>query len=409
MKDEILFKMLTDQHLFDTFVKSVGIHELVSVKQKEILSTAMDHEKMYGRVLTEAEAALLLPVAEKAQDVGSDFVFDNVLKEVKAEKLSHWVLKVAESIEEKKVDYERVYSELSSLKDRLEVHLPKGIQIGTMFDETLMLADAKSGSDLLRTHIRALDRALRGGIHKGELMFLIAPPGRGKSTFLVNLQHSFLVQGKTTLLLSNELRADVILSRLYRRILKMERSEYTMENKENVIKGLQHFFRYVHGKGAIHYVPVEEWGVSDIRSWKAAWEKAYGQQVDAIIIDYFDRLKKPWGGDNRTKLRDLTNQLRDFAVDEDILIASATQANRASLSAQLVTEEHCSEAFGKVESADVVLSLSQIDQERQEDRARLTVLKNREYGGVGTTIDIRTAFNRLLITDIEEDEGDDGI
>jgi len=397
MRDELFFRIITDQYLYNSFVKVIGIAECLSPVQKNLYQKVGKFCDRNNRCLSEPEAETLFDKAFDVGKIGTDFTFEFVLNEVRREKMKYWILNVADDIEQDHVDYDRVFKELSLLKEKLELHIPKGIIAGDLIGDTVELESGKIKTDILKSGIAPLDYVLRGGFHKAELAFLIAPPGRGKSTFLVNLMYSFLIQKRVTLLLSNELRAESILSRLYRRILKMPRENFIVDNKKEIEKNLGTYFRYIKGKGIIHYAPVSSWGVNDVKAWVTAWEKQLDMPVDALIIDYADRLKKPWGEDNRLKTRALVDELRDYAVDKDIFIGTATQSNRGGLSAALVTEEHVSDSFAKIESADVVLSLSQNPQERDNQRGRLTVLKNREYGGAGTVIDVKTNWELLTI------------
>ena len=402
MKDEILFYVATNQYLFDTFVKGVGVVETLSLTQKAIYSHILEYEKKNKRCLTCPEAEILFDKPFDMTDISTEFVFDMVLREIKAEKLKYWILNIAEDIESDKVNYPKVYKELGKLTDKLEISIPKGIAADGFVSDVVAYESTKIEVDVLRSGINALDSVLRGGFHKGELAFLIAPPGRGKSAFLINLFHSLLVQKRVTLLLSNELRTEAILSRLYRRVLKRTREEFTASNKEEIEAGLNRFFRLVKGKGVIHYIPVNRWGIQEIKSWVVAWEKKFGVKVDSVIIDYFDRLRKPWGEDATLKDKALVDELRDYAVDKGIFMGVATQTNRSGLNAPLVTEEHVGGTFGKIESSDVVLSLSQNAQERAQNKGRATVLKNREYGGAGTVIDLKINWDSMLVTDLEE-------
>ena len=401
LKDEILHKIITDEYLFSIFIKSVGIVECLNPTQKLIYKKVLAYEKEHKKPPTPAEADTLFERTINTSNLGLDFTFEFVLEEIKNEKLKYWILTVATDIEAHEVDYSKVFAELGRLKDKLEVRVPKGTKAGDQIDNIIELETAKVKTDTMRSFINALDRALFGGFHKGELAFMITPPGRGKSTFLVNLLYGFLMQNRCTLFLSNELRTEVVLARLYRRIMQMDRKDFSNENKVKIVKHLEKFFNYVKGSGVVHYVPVNQWGVEDLKAWTSAWEKQYERKIDCIVIDYFDRLRKPWGEGERFKQRALVDSLRDFAVDQNLFIATATQTNRSGLNTPLVTEEHVGEAFAKIESADVILSLSQSVQEKADQRARITVLKNREFGGVGTIVDVKTIWEELTVTDFE--------
>lgn len=405
MKDEILHRVLTDQYLYNTFIRAIGIVECLTPVQKMVYKKAVDITKSSEKVLTVDEANLLFGYSVKTTDLTADFLFEYVLSEVRKEKLKFWILGVAEDIEYDKVDYDKVYAQLTTLRDKLSVHTPKGVLAGSKFEDILAFESARAHVDTVKSGIKGLDAILKGGFHKGELAFVIAPPGRGKSTMLLNLAYSFLLQKRNILILSNELREQAILSRLYRRITKRVREDFTLGEKANIEAALGQYFKYAKGQAIVHYTPAHTFGVSDIRSWVAAWEKQFGEKVDIVLIDYFDRIKKPVSRDEyRLQLRSLTEDLRDLAVDQDLLIITATQTNRFALDAPLVTQQHVSEAFGKIEATDIAMSISQNEQERGQKRARITILKNREFGGEGTVIDVKVMWDLLSITDYVEEE-----
>ena len=127
--------------------------------------------------------------------------------------------------------------------------------------------------------------------------------------------------------------------------------------------------------------------------------KAKGHEIDMVIVDYIDKLKVT-KGDFRLALRDLTEELRYLSIDRNIAVVTATQANRASLAKPKMTEAHISESFGKVEVADTIIALSQTDEERTQKRARLVMLKNRDYVS-GGCIESYVDFDKMILMDID--------
>ena len=81
-------------------------------------------------------------------------------------------------------------------------------------------------------------------------------------------------------------------------------------------------------------------------------------------------------------------------------VLSATQANRASLAKMKITEANTAESFGKIEVSDVVLAICQTDEERKLKRARLSVLKNRDYVS-GGCIEVFVDFEKMILLDVD--------
>ena len=122
-----------------------------------------------------------------------------------------------------------------------------------------------------------------------------------------------------------------------------------------------------------------------------------------LVVDYLDLLaprQMDYRLELRQKLRNITDDLRSIALRKNIAVLTATQANRASLAKPKMTEANISESFGKVEVADSIIALSQTEEEKTEKRARLIMLKNRDYVS-GGCIECYVDFDKMILMDID--------
>ena len=96
-------------------------------------------------------------------------------------------------------------------------------------------------------------------------------------------------------------------------------------------------------------------------------------------------------------------ELRNLAMDLNIPIWTASQANRESANSSVVGLENMSEAYGKAMVADVVVSLSRKPMEKAEGFGRLFVAKNRAgRDGILFPIHLDTAMSKIVIVDESE-------
>ena len=65
-----------------------------------------------------------------------------------------------------------------------------------------------------------------------------------------------------------------------------------------------------------------------------------------------------------------------------------------------LTEANVSESFGKIEVSDVVLAICQTDEEKQNKRARISILKNRDYIS-GGCVEVYVDFDRMLLMGLD--------
>jgi replicative DNA helicase len=101
---------------------------------------------------------------------------------------------------------------------------------------------------------------------------------------------------------------------------------------------------------------------------------------DMIIIDYADLMTPETNyTDLRHNLAVIYNGLRDIAVERNCVMITASQSNRASMGAKLVSLQHFAEDIQKANISDLVLSLCQTPEEKAINKMRIFCCKNRSY------------------------------
>ena len=79
-----------------------------------------------------------------------------------------------------------------------------------------------------------------------------------------------------------------------------------------------------------------------------------------IIIDYADIMRSTHRYDTmRHELKFIYEEIRNLAMDMNVPVWTASQANRDSANSDIVGLENMSEAYGKAMVADVVIYLYQ--------------------------------------------------
>lgn len=95
-----------------------------------------------------------------------------------------------------------------------------------------------------------------------------------------------------------------------------------------------------------------------------------------IIIDYADIMRSTRKYDSmRHELKLIYEEIRNLAMDMNLPIWTASQANRDSANSNIVGLENMSEAYGKAMVADVVISVSRKASEKATGDGRLFIAK----------------------------------
>jgi replicative DNA helicase len=249
------------------------------------------------------------------------------------------------------------------------------------------------------TGIKELDqkKVLNGGLGRGEIGIVVAPTGVGKSHWLVAMGAEALRRGKNVVHYTFELSETAVGIRYDSNLCNIPSSN-VIDNKEIVLKT---YSENDFGRLIIKQYPT---GTASIVTIRNHLEKLAMKDFvpSIIVIDYADIMRSTRSYDSlRHELKLVYEELRNLAMEMNIPIWTASQANREASKADIVGLENMSEAYGKAMVADVVVSLSRKPLEKSTGAGRLFVAKNRAgCDGLMYPIKIDTSMSKITV--IEE-------
>ena len=324
-------------------------------------------------------------------------VFKNEFtKAIQTYEIEKFILKSANNIG--RISFEDM---LSDIRNIVSKYKPQSSGIDVDNTERIIQIIRHNTEEKITTGSDSLNKLLYGGYGTNEITIIMAPPGRGKSFFLINVMYGAMLAGKSVLYVTFELSEKSVLKRLYGRISQSSKKE--LLNEEQVKKSVNKFFTLCKAKGKVIYLPSKSVSVEGIESLIEKQQLYFDFTPDLLIVDYLDLVAPrviDYKGELRHRLRNITDDLRSISLRRNIALISATQANRTSLAKMKITEANVSESFGKIEVADVVLAICQTDEEKKMERVRLSVLKNRDYIS-GSCIEMYVDFERMLLLDLD--------
>jgi replicative DNA helicase len=242
------------------------------------------------------------------------------------------------------------------------------------------------------TGIMDLDNYLRGGgLGEKELGVILAPTNRGKSMMLKFIAEFNMARGLNGLIFTLEMSEDRYLDRFDMSAAKLTTAEI-LQNPEKVKEKLIAMAdNPAYGSVHIKEYPTQSVTVENLRAYCENLKRG-GFFPDFIVVDYADLLRSDTQySEKRHEHSHIYETLRGWAVEEEIPLWTATQANRASLSKSQVTVADISEDFGKAMIADVIVGLCQNKKEKERQEMRLFIAKNRD-GTSGLEVLVRTDF-----------------
>jgi len=237
---------------------------------------------------------------------------------------------------------------------------------------------------------------LRGGLGRGEMGVVTANTGVGKSHWLVAMGANAMRAGKNVLHYTFELTEYAVGLRYDSNLCDIASND-VQDQKEQVF---QQYEEMELGRLIIKEYPT---GSASSVTLRNHLEKLMlkGFTPSVIIIDYADIMRSTKSYDSlRHELKLIYEELRNLAMDLNVPIWTASQANRESANSDIVGLENMAEAYGKAMVADVVISLSRKAMEKSTGSGRLFIAKNRAgKDGLVFSIHIDTSKSKFEILD----------
>jgi replicative DNA helicase len=217
-----------------------------------------------------------------------------------------------------------------------------------------------------------IDTITSGGLGRNELGVVIAPTGAGKSMALVHLGSQAIKEGKTVVHYTLELQDTVVACRYDSCITKYPLSDLT-NFKDEIFEEIKN----LDGTLIVKEYPTKSASTNTIKAHLARLVKR-GIQPGLIIVDYADLLRPVVvRKEKRTELESIYEELRGLSNEMNCPVWTASQTNRSGLNAEVVTMEQISEAFNKCFVADFICTLSRTIEDKQNNRAKMFIAKNR--------------------------------
>jgi len=229
--------------------------------------------------------------------------------------------------------------------------------------------------------------------------------GAGKSLFLQNLAVNWAESGRNVVYLTLELSERLCAMRVDAMHTGYETRE-VMRNIDDVHMKIRASQQRSHGSLRIKQLP-NGCTTNDIRAYIKEYELQSGVKVDAILVDYLDLMspmsKKISAENLFVKDKYVTEELRNLAVELDMVTVSASQLNRSSYEEIEFDPSHIAGGISKVNTADNVIGIFTSAAMKESGRYQIQFMKTRSSSGVGSKVDLSFNTKSLRIADLEED------
>jgi archaellum biogenesis ATPase FlaH len=291
------------------------------------------------------------------------------------------------------------------IKEAVQIGLAKHMGTDYWEDPAERIERVRNQRGGTSTGWKDIDNKLYGGFNRGELNIFAAPSGGGKSLFLQNLALNWSIAGLNVVYITLELSEELSSMRLDSMITGMNTRD-VFKNKDDVDLKVR-----MQGKqaGKLQIVQLPNGvTINAISSYLREFEVKNDIKVDAVLIDYLDLMmpaqSKVSPSDLYIKDKFVSEEMRNFAVEHDILFATASQLNRAAVEEVEFDHSHIAGGLSKVQTADNVIGIFTSQAMRERGRYQVQFMKTRSSSGVGQKVDLKFDISGLRIEDLDDDE-----
>jgi hypothetical protein len=243
------------------------------------------------------------------------------------------------------------------------------------------------------------------GFLEGELNIFAGGSGSGKSLFMQNIALNWSKQGKNVLYVSLELSEDLCSMRIDSMVTGVGTKELFQNKDDSAMKIA------MAGKkaGRLQIVQMPNGcNVNDIRAYVKEFEIQNNLKINGLLIDYLD-LMSPMSvkinpSDMFVKDKYVSEELRNLAIELNVLFVTASQLNRSSVDEVEFDHSHISGGISKINTADNVIGIFTSKSMRENGRAQIQFMKTRSSAGVGRKVDLGFDISCLRIFDLETDD-----
>ena len=396
--------MITDSELF-VRTRNIISPTYFSKKYFDTVEMLIDHADKYKTLPTidqvKAKCEIDLTPVPNLDEAQKDWFLDEFETFCRHKALEKAIIESADLLE--RSEYGTVEDKI---KQAVRIGLTKDLGIDYFEDPRARLMRLKDSNGQVSTGWKSLDKKLYGGFNRGELNIFAGSSGAGKSLFLQNIAMNFLELGQNviyfTFELSEELSAmrvdsmttGVPTNEIFKKIDEVELAVKLKRQKQG-------------GSFQIKYMPSGS-NTNDIRSYVKEFTIQKGVAPDVVLVDYLDLMfpvnKKISPTDMFIKDKFVSEELRNFAVEQQIVLVTASQLNRGAIEEVEYDQSHIAGGISKINTADNLIGIFTSRAMRERGRYQIQLIKTRSSGGVGSKIDLAFDVDRLRITDLDEDD-----
>ena len=422
----IIYLLKSDKDFYLQIINLVEPHYFEFPTHSKIFSVVRDYYEKYKKLPTddfiEQEIRKTKSQKESIHDYTDEIEYINRL-DTSAIDGQDYFLDLIEAFAKREAMKEAIKKSLLLIKeDRMEeteqlvrkaLTVSRTVDVGQEYFDDLSSRWNRTynseAQDKYKTLLPSLNKSLEGGLGEKELAMVIAPPGVGKSLWLVNQAVQSMMEGRKVLYVSLEMSEDKIAQRfdsittlIPQAHLKDPSAQLKVEERLSIFQT-----NFPDSQLMIKEFPCGTATVNSLRALLVQLRNYEEFSPDVIIIDYLELLRPTRENQHEYQAQQrIAEELRGLAMETKVLLWTATQTNRMGRAVKIITDSELGDSYGKIRTCDFAVSLNQNEEEFDNGIMRAYVVKSRN-GRPRFTVPMKIDYNILRMSEgdsLEEEE-----
>jgi len=286
------------------------------------------------------------------------------------------------------------------LRDAYAFSFDKNIGLNLFKSEDRMYKHLHEKKHIVETNIKRLNEQIDGGVHAKSLTLFMAETNMGKSLVMSSMAVGNVLSNKNVLYISCELSENDTGVRMLANLWDIPIKDLKTITKDKFHKKYEDIKTKFGDKLVIREYPPKAMNANTIRNLLKELELRKFIP-DVIYLDQIGNMNSIYRvrSDNTyTEMGKVTMEVRGVAIDYDVPIISAIQTNRDGFGASEIDLKNTGDSLGYVQTADVVIAITQSEEFRKQGKFIWDVLKNR-YGINKVKLTVNVNYEKMKVTD----------
>lgn len=417
LQENILTLLCFDEKNAPLIVNTVEVGMFESDFFKEVAKAAIDYYRQYKEPPKEHIADILESKMNDSKNPKTGEIYKRIITNLfhtKDSVNSIYVINQLTAFIRKQTLKSAIMEAVSQVKegniDSAETALNKALKTQIkVFDRGISFTDTKKSLQFFHQNIQAYPTGIKHlddeniGPAPGELFVILAPPNKGKTFCMVQIGKACAMARLKVLHISLEMSEPLMAQRYMQTFfsLSKRKAEITVNRFVHDERGRLTTFTTEELKRPtlqdsnmesqlttklnklknriqleIKRFPTGALTVDGLEAFLDGNERLYGFTPDVLLLDYADLMKLDYKN-LRTSTGEIYKELRRIAVERNIALVTASQANRLGEDSRVITLKHLAEDYSKAATADNIIAYCQTPAEANLNLARLFMAKAR--------------------------------